>query len=109
MTNALLILTAIGMLESGGDPAKINRKEQAYGLHQIRISALTDVNRRFGTMYSLADCLDPKVSTEVAYRYCTMYGAKTAAQFAGVIQAGPGGKAPKEYVKRMNNLLRSAP
>ena len=106
MTNLFLVLTVIGMLESGGNPKKVNVGEQAYGLHQIRAKALVDVNKRFGTAYRLVDCLDPKVSTQVAYRYCMMHGAKTAEQVAGTIQAGPGGKAPEEYISRMNNLLK---
>ncbi len=104
LTN-LAIVVALAWLESGGNPGAINAKEQAYGWHQIRQPALDDVNRAYKTKVVLRDCLDPQVSSLVMMRYCGLYGARTPEQYAGIVRRGPGGRAPREYVGRLNNIL----
>lgn len=105
MLTNLAIVVALAMLESGMKADAINVKEQAYGWHQIRQPALDDVRRHYDYRVKLQDCLDPQVSSTVMYLYCTLYGARTPEQFADVLRAGPGGKAPKEYVLRLRNIM----
>lgn len=57
------------IVESGGNPLKINQDEQAYGIVQIRQIRLDDYYRRTGKKYTLPEMLDTLKSREVYMYY----------------------------------------
>ena len=65
-------LKALGKIESNNNPAAVGdvgRKNRAYGLYQMRLPAVTDVNSAFGTAYRPEDALDPAKAVEMAQKY----------------------------------------
>ena len=72
-----------------------DRKNKAYGLFQIRLPALKDVNRIYKTNYTIDDVAnDPKINTEVGLKYFLAmkdtYGAENDAQAFRGYNGGPG-------------------
>jgi hypothetical protein len=59
------IWLAVCKTESSMRPGAINKKEQAYGIAQIRPNRLKDYNRLTKNNYTLKDCLNPIVSKKV--------------------------------------------
>jgi hypothetical protein len=95
---AALVL-AMQMQESSGDPNKINKREGAYGILQIRQLALDDVNKVWGAQYVLTDFLGKdgiKLSVEALRTYGQLYGAKTPEQFARIWNGGPRGMEKRQ-------------
>lgn len=68
------LFTACARVESENNPNAINKKEQAYGIVQIRQIRLDDFNQRTGKHYKLKDMLDTKRSKEVFMYYAKSYG-----------------------------------
>ena len=79
MTNIsfTLLLIAVSLVESGGNPNALNKKENAYGLMQIRQCCVDDLNRHYGTNYALADFYNPKLARWAFVHYTSLYGAAT--------------------------------
>jgi hypothetical protein len=68
---AMMILIQV---ESSGGVDLYNKKEQAYGILQIRSRCLRDVNKHYGTNYTLWDCYkSPLISKWVYVHYIRMY------------------------------------
>jgi len=106
MITNLAIVLAVAMIESGNCTAAVNRAEQAYGWHQVRAAALHDVNRAMGTRVTLEHCLDPRVSSWVFLCYGRIYGAISPLDHASIWNAGPSGRAPRQYRARVRALWR---
>ena len=67
-------LSAVAMVESGGDPKVVNVAEDAVGILQIRPIMVRDVNRILGEdRYSLADRTDVRSSCGMFATYCLWY------------------------------------
>jgi hypothetical protein len=67
------LFNAVCMIESSMRPRVINKKEQAYGLVQVRKGKLADFNRLAKKNYSLQDCLDPKIAKEIFMFFAVKY------------------------------------
>ena len=65
-------LAIIAQIESNQNPKAINKKEQAFGMYQIRQCVLTDYNRSHKKQYKLKDMLNVQASTEVAFWMLTI-------------------------------------
>jgi hypothetical protein len=74
---------AICFVESSNRAERINIKEQAFGISQIRKIRIDDFNKRTGKNYTLRDCLSPEVSKEVFLYYCMENIEKTAKRWNG--------------------------
>ena len=92
-------LAALAAVESGGDDAAVNEREDAHGRYQIRAAYLADANEYAGTSYTLADCHDPAIARAVVTAYLTRYGNApartgrlvTARDLARIHNGGPRG------------------
>jgi hypothetical protein len=87
---------AMGMAdqESGFDNSARGDGGSAIGIFQLRQPAIDDVNRIYGTNFSLADVEDPFVNTDVAMRYYSAmkntYGAEDDRVAVMMYNGGPG-------------------
>ncbi len=107
------VARAIAYQESGikqdvtGD---LKLKNKAHGMYQIRLPALQDVNRLYGTNYTIDDIKnDPTINARVGMLYFKaqkeFYGAKNNEQALAGYNGGP--KAIKGGNKGANNYAKS--
>ena len=70
------LLSAIAIVESGGDKMAVNAKEQAFGLYQIRKGVITDVNEKVLRFegFKHEDAFNPVLAKTIAIHYLTHYG-----------------------------------
>lgn len=61
---------AVCIVESSNNINALNRKEQAYGIAQIRQIRINDFNKQSGRHYKTKDMFDPMKSREVFNFYC---------------------------------------
>lgn len=108
-------LAALAAVESGGDDAAVNEREDAHGRYQIRASALADANRILCTDYTLADCHDPAVAARIVRAYLGHYGAALSAPtptaLARIWNGGPNGykrDATRGYAERFHRAYMEA-
>jgi len=118
---------AMGMAdqESGFDNSARGDGGSAIGIFQLRQPAIDDVNRIYGTNFSLADVEDPFVNTDVAMRYYSAmkntYGAEDDRVAVMMYNGGPGilSRGPKaqamatthadKVIKKSSNYQITAP
>lgn len=115
----LCLVWAIGQVESGGNPAVRDSTTGATGMYQMKQIALTDVNRRFGTRFTL-DAIRRNESH--ARNACMMYLMLLAEYYAQAGMtvtpyrlaraysqgfAGRDKAAAREYGQRVCNLYGS--
>lgn len=67
-------LEALAEVESNGNDAAVNEREDAHGRYQIRAGYLADANEALGTSYTLEDMHDPAKAEEVVRAYLLRYG-----------------------------------
>lgn len=70
-------MSALSKLESNNKPNAVGDKHlanHAYGLYQMRLPAITDVNRAFHTDYVPEDMINPSVAREAAQMYLYLLG-----------------------------------
>jgi len=67
-------LDRLAAVESGGDDAAYNARENAHGRYQIRSAYLADANQRLGADYTLHDMHDPVKAERVVRAYLMRYG-----------------------------------
>lgn len=108
-------LAALAAVESGGDDAAVNKREDAHGRYQIRAAALADANRILCTDYTLADCHDPAVAARIVRAYLGHYGANLSAPtptaLARIWNGGPNGykrDATRGYAERFHRAYLEA-
>lgn len=108
-------LAALAAVESGGDDAAVNEREDAHGRYQIRAAALADANRILCTDYTLADCHDPAVAARIVRAYLGHYGAALSAPtptaLARIWNGGPFGAKREEtlgYAEKFLAVWRAA-
>lgn len=108
-------LDALAAVESGGDDAAVNAREDAHGRYQIRAAALADANRILCTDYTLADCHDPAVAARIVRAYLGHYGAALSAPtptaLARIWNGGPNGykrDATRGYAERFHRAYMDA-
>lgn len=108
-------LAALAAVESGGDDAAVNERENAHGRYQIRAGALADANRILCTDYTLADCHDPAVAARIVRAYLGHYGAvlsaPTPTALARIWNGGPNGykrDATRGYAERFHRAYLEA-
>ena len=71
-----LLFSAIVAVESGGDVNAVGDGGRAVGPAQIWAITVTDVNRIYGTRYTLADRRDLGASAEIFRLYTDHYGKR---------------------------------
>lgn len=108
-------LAALAAVESGGNDAAVNAREDAHGRYQIRAGALADANRILCTDYTLADCHDPAVAARIVRAYLGHYGAALSAPtptaLARIWNGGPNGykrDATRGYAERFHRAYLEA-
>ena len=120
MCDLLTIVTAIAIVESGGDPLAVGDAGDAIGILQIHREVITDVNRVYKTTYVWPDSArDPVASREIARLYLSYWGdyyAKKhnvpltpriyAACWNGGGPHGPDKHKVKPYVERVLRTLK---
>jgi hypothetical protein len=88
-----------------------NEKEHSVGLMQVGQLALTDVNKKYGTNYTLEQLTNPNINREVGTNYLNMllekYGNKQLALAAYNYGMKNVGKDTNNDVKNFNNLPKS--
>ena len=89
------LLTALIVVESGGNPKAYSSHEGAVGILQIRQICLTDVNIRYNTSLELGDCYNPTVARWVCVHYLKMYNASSYEEAARIWNGGPKGMQKK--------------
>jgi len=112
-------LARIAAVESGGNDAAVNAREDAHGRYQIRAPYLADANEALGTAYTLADCHDPAIAAAVVRAYLMRYGtaferrtgrAATPVDLARIHNGGPRGAekaATAEYGNAFLDLMEA--
>ena len=67
---------AIAAVETNGNDAAVNEREDAHGRYQIRAAYLADANRFLGSSYTLADMHDQAKAERVVMAYLRHYGTE---------------------------------
>jgi hypothetical protein len=114
MTN--LLIAAIMMVESGGNHLAVGDGGTAIGPLQIRQAAVTDVNRIYGTKFTLNQTTNLAVSTKIFTLYtghwCTerrLGRTPTNQDIARVWNGGPNGwrrRSTQGYWEKVRKALR---
>lgn len=113
------LIAALIAVESKGDDGAVgdkHLKDKAYGCLQIRQPCVDDVNRRCGTSYKAADCLnDRELSIWICKQYLSMYATKerlgrevTDEDRARIWNGGPSGwkkTSTTKYWKKVKRQL----
>ena len=112
-----ILLPALIIIESGGDPLAIGDKGEAVGILQIHKCVVDDVNRVYGTKYSYADRLNAGKSKEICRKYLTYWGKHyerktgkpaTLEILSRIWNGGPSGwqkKATEKYWQKVEKVL----
>ena len=82
MTNLVLLIACMSLVESGGNTNAWNAKECAIGPLQIRRQAVADINRHYHVGFSLADYRNPGLSAWAVLAYGHIYHCRTPEQYA---------------------------
>ena len=90
-----LLLAAIMMVESSGDPNAIGDGGASVGAYQIQEAVLLDVNRVYGTSYTATHRLDPDIAKQICIMYLNYWG--------GRYEHNTGQKATDEVLARIWN------
>jgi hypothetical protein len=96
------IWEAVCTEESSNRPYVINKKENAYGIVQIRQSRLDDYNRLAKKHYKLVDCLDPVKAKEIFLFFSQDFNPTN---YKGIAKDWNKSKSDK-YWKRVNKHLK---
>ena len=114
MTNSILA-AALMMIETGNRPL-VGDHGRAIGPLQVHAEAVQDVNRRFGTRYTLRDMMDRTKAAAVLDRYLWIYAqpsrlsrAVTDVDRARIWNGGPEGwrkKATLAYAAKFRRVTR---
>ena len=111
MTNLVLLIACMSLVESGGNTNAWNAKECAIGLLQIRHQAVADINRHYHVSFSQADYKNAGLSAWAVLAYGHIYHARTPEQYAELWQSGPrkrGCKASREYWRKVQAMMKKA-
>lgn len=112
------LIPALEAVESRGNPRAVGDRGRAVGILQIHPSVVADVNRRYGTAYTLAHRWSAAHSRAICRLYLTMYTPHlrralgrnpTATDYARLWNGGPGGVAKGgtlAYAARVRNAMR---
>ena len=107
--NWAALLAAVAMVESGDNPAAVNRAEGAYGILQVRQCALDDVNEHYGLGLRMVDVRVSRDTSRLVFiLYVRRWGAETPEQAARIWNGGPKGMekaAPLDYWSRVRALM----
>ena len=99
---------AVCQVESGNDPLRYNKKENAVGVAQIRQPMLTDFNRKTGNHLTLKQMYNRHRSKSVFYWHCSRYRPDQIEQIARSWNGGKSGikkHSTKEYYKKVLKFL----
>lgn len=105
------LISALVMVESGGDPAKVGDDGKALGVLQIHAQVVQDVNRMYGTHYRHEHVLKPAIARRICRLYIMHYAGvgASAEQCARIWNGGPRGHgkaATKKYWEKVLQFYR---
>jgi hypothetical protein len=104
-----LLLDAIAMVESNGDPHAVGDNGRAIGIYQIHKSYWRDGTRILGVDWSYDHARDPDRSRQVVRAYLLHYGrGRSLIDKARIHNGGPRGyrkKATLKYARRIARVL----
>ena len=108
------LISAMIMVESGGNADAIGDGGAAYGVLQIHEEVISDVNNAYGTDYIHADALIPDRARMICTLYLMHYAGPraTAEQCARIWSGGPSGAykaATLSYWEKVQQHLFSRP
>ena len=105
ITNMVILVACMSIVESGGHVNAFNRGECAIGVLQIRQQAVADINRHYRMNLTLEDYRNPGLSAWAVLAYAHIYHARKPHDIAVLWNAGPKwrGKrtAAEEYWRRV--------
>jgi len=106
-------------VESRGDPTLVGDKGKAWGVLQVHLVAVQDVNRIYGSGFTHSQMRDPAVARAVCRMYLAHYATRsrlgrpvTNQDYARIWNGGPDGwKKPVtlSYWYRVKDALRNSP
>lgn len=101
------LLDAIRQVESGGRVV-YGDGGRAYGPYQIHACVIEDVNRRYGTTFTLSDRASDEKSRQICRLYLRMYGrGRTQIEMARIWNGGPNGYKKKSTIKYAKKIERA--
>ncbi len=117
MTNTILLVSALIMVESSGNTNAISPEGKEYGPLQISAAYLADANEYEGTEYTLQDMHNPVRAIRVFHSYMERYAsedtlgrAPTYEDMARVHNGGPYGykkESTLKYWKKVQAALQT--
>ena len=103
-------LPLIKYQESRGNPKPKDGTHGEVGVYQIRQCVVDDVNQKYGTQYTLADCRDEEKAETIAINYLYMWGekkgAKTIEELCRIFNGGPNGNKVKATVTYWKDIAQ---
>ncbi len=105
-----MLVAAMILVESGGDPAAVGDGGRALGVLQIHRGVVADVNRRYRTAFRWEDAKNPDLAKEICELYLRAWAPADATpeQCARIWNGGPRGhlKAGTEtYWKKVEAII----
>jgi len=71
-----LLISAMMLVESGGDAGAVGDGGRALGVLQIHACVVKDVNRRYNANFTHADALDPEKAVRICRLYLAIYAGR---------------------------------
>ena len=104
------ICRAVAVYESNNDSMRLNRKEMAFGLYQIRQPMLTEFNRSTGKTYVLQEMFNKNKSKEVLLWHASQFRPDEVEKISRTWNGGRRGMrkaSTKKYFEKINIILES--
>lgn len=89
ITNLVILISCMSIVESGGHTNAFNRRECAIGKLQIRQQAVEDINRHYRVNFTLDDYRNPGLSAWAVLSYAHIYHARRPHDVACLWNGGP--------------------
>ena len=117
MTNLLLLISALIMVESSGDDFVVDKMGRCYGCLQLKRIYIADVNRIAGTNYTISDAFIRAKAVDMFRIYVGHYATKerlghepTFEDMARIHTGGPNGwydTKTDHYWKKVKTELKA--
>jgi hypothetical protein len=98
---------AVCLVESGNNRFAINKKEQAYGIAQIRKVRLKDYEKRTGIHYELKDMFDINRSKSVFMYYAMRIGENDQEKIIRCWNGGEKGMKKRSTIKYWQKVRKN--
>jgi hypothetical protein len=105
MTNLVVLIACMSLVESGGNADAWNKRECAIGVLQIRRQVVADINRHYHVAFTLKDYRNPGLSAWAVLAYAHIYHARTPEQISRLWNGGPTWRKKKSTVSYWTSVL----